>query len=264
MPAHHNRRNPALLPDDFAQTGLLIRRTGPVPKRFQVLGERSSGTNYLSRLLSRNSTMESTEAAGWKHGHPSALAIPADVAVICLVRHAEDWARSMHSKPWHATPALQELGFSAFLRAPWTSIVDRARYFEAKSGLVGQPLQADRDPLTGKICANLFALRRSKLTGLLTYLNRDCTMALVRLEALQAEPEAMTNRLLAALGLPARTAPFKGVNKRLGAKFKPAIPVRPMTPDRFSEADRAFMISQLDLELEARLGYRYRGDVTTS
>jgi hypothetical protein len=45
------RRIVPLLSPDFAQTGWMVRRTGPVPTRFQVLGERSSGTNLVQRLL---------------------------------------------------------------------------------------------------------------------------------------------------------------------------------------------------------------------
>ena len=256
MRAHHRRTAP-LLPEDFAETGLFVQRSGGVPKRFQVLGERSSGTNFLHRLLVRNTGLQPSEALGWKHGHPSAIAIPADLAVICLVRHAADWALSMHMKPWHATPALQELDFAAFLRAPWTSTVDRARYFDERTALEGQPLQADRDPVTGRVADSLPALRRAKLAGLLSYLNRGCTCALLRMEVLQAAPEATLDRLSAGLGLPPRKGAFQGVTKRLGAKFKPAVPVRPMTPAALTAEDMAFLRDGLDLGVEAQLGYRY-------
>lgn len=257
MQTDHSQRLTAALPDDFAEGGLFVRRAGPVPKRFQVLGERSSGTNFLHRLLQRNSALEPTETLGWKHGHPSALAIAPDVAVICVVRNAADWACSMHFKPWHAVPALQELDFPAFLRARWDTVIDRPRYFGGKASLIGQPLQADRDPATGHAPETLFALRRQKLRGLLSYLNRDCTCALVRMEALQAAPEAMVDRLMTELGLPPRTRPFRSVTKRLGAKFKPAVAVRPVTPSALSPADHAFMMQQLDHAIEASLGYNY-------
>jgi hypothetical protein len=62
--------------------------------------------------------MRPSDALGWKHGFAQALAIPADLAVICVTRNAADWALSMHAKPWHAVPALQALAFSDFIRAP--------------------------------------------------------------------------------------------------------------------------------------------------
>lgn len=224
-----------------------------------MLGERSSGTNYVKRLMGRNSALAPTEALGWKHGHPQAIAIPPDLAVICVVRNAADWALSMHAKPWHATAELQALGFSEFIRAPWDTVIDRARYFDGAeaAGVLGQPLQADRDPVTGRPAANLFALRRAKLTGLLSYLGRGCTCAVLRMEPLQQEPEPGLDALLAALGAAPRTDAFRPVTKRLGSRFKPAIASRPARPDTLSDADRAFLMEQVDSAQEAALGYRY-------
>lgn len=224
-----------------------------------MLGERSTGTNLVKRLMLRNSGLTPTEALGWKHGHPHALAIPADLAVICMLRNAADWALSMHAKPWHTTPQMQALEFSDFIRAPWTTIIDRPRYFEGaeQQGLIGQPLQLDRSSLTGDPYANLFALRRAKQAGLLSYLNRACTCVILRAETIQAAQQPTMDRLRAALGQPPRTAAFRPVGKRLGSKFKAAIATRPNTPESLSDIDRAFLISQLDKTAEAALGYRY-------
>ena len=248
------------LPPSFSETGMFVQRAGPVPTQFQVLGERSSGTNVVKRLLGRNTAMTPTEALGWKHGFPQAVAIPADFLVVCMVRNAVDWARSMHAKPWHATPAIQALEFPDFIRAEWRSTVDRARYFEGArdTGLIGQPLQQDRDPLSGACFSNLFALRRAKLTGLLSYLNRGCSVALLRMEEATATPETMLEALRDGLGLTAPAGPFQPVQKRLGSKFRPAGDApRPATPDRVGAADMAFLRGQVDPAQEARLGYAY-------
>lgn len=248
---------PAPLPPEFAETGLAVIRRGPAPGRFQVLGERSSGTNLVKRLLGRNSDMTPTEALGWKHGFVQCLAVPADLAVICAVRPPEAWALSMYAKPWHTTPEMQRLPFSEFIRAPWDTVIDRPRYFGGKDAaeITGQPLQQDRDPVSGARFANLFALRRAKLAHLLGWLARDCTVALVRAETVQADPHKATEALLAGLGH-AMPGPFRPVHKRLGSKFAAAVPDRPAPPVEMSAEDRAFMWSQLDDGLEAALGYR--------
>ena len=236
-----------------------MRRVGPPPKRFQVLGERSSGTNLVKRTLGRNSAMVPSEELGWKHACRADGDIAAELAVIAVVRAAEPWALSMFAKPWHAVPALQALRFPEFIRAPWDRIYDRARYFGGDTArpLIGTPLTADRDLETGAPYPTLFALRRAKLGRLLGMLDRDCTVALIRLEALQAAPEQLVARLLDALGQPPRTGPFRPVVKRLGSKFKPAVDARPDVPQEMSAADRAFMIGELDAAQEAALGYRY-------
>ncbi len=222
-----------------------------------MLGERSSGTNLVKRLLGRNTPMTPTEALGWKHGFPQAMAIPADLAVICVVRNAADWVLSMHAKPWHTVPALQRLSFGDFIRAPWQTIIDRPRYFGGASELVGQPLMQDRHPVTGATFANLFELRRAKLAALLGYLNRDCTCVILRLEEVQNDPEGLIAELMTSLGLPKSDAPFRPVAKRLGAKFKPAVPERPTTPDHLSRDDLAHLCAQVDPDTETSLGYCY-------
>lgn len=243
------------LPPEFAQTGLFVRLGAKPPERFQVMGERSSGTNLLHRLVLRNTVLDPSEVLGWKHGFPGALAVPSDLAVICAVRGPEAWALSMFAKPWHTVPEMQQMTFSDFLRAPWQTTVDRARYFSGRHDLVGQPLMADRDPVTGQVFANLLALRRAKLRALLSYLDRGGTCAVVRTETLQDDPEGLIARLKTGLGLPVAGEPFRGVTRRLGSKFKPSVASRPALPTSISEDDRAFIRANLDPELESALGY---------
>lgn len=249
-----------MIPVDFPETGFhAINPSKGLITRFQVLGERSSGTNFVKRLLGKNSALKPTEDLGWKHGFPHTAGIPEDLAVICTVRRADTWALSMHAKPWHTVPALQQLGFPDFIRAPWDTIIDRPRYFPGAeaAGLVGRPLQHDRNPLTGQRFPNLFALRRAKLYGHLSYLKRDCTAILLCMETAQAEPEATLDALLMAMGQPLRTAPFSPVQKRLGSKFLPAVSDRPKTPKRMGGQGLRFLCKNVDLRLEAALGYHY-------
>ncbi len=249
-----------MIPEDFPQTGLAFWRRGAAPiRRFQVIGERSSGTNLLKRTLGRNTPLKPTEHLGWKHGPPCPIAIPADFAVLLIVRRADSWARSMHAKPWHTRPHMQHLGFSQFIQAPWDTCLDHPRYFGdlMVDGAKGQPLQPDRDPLTGQVFDNLFALRQSKLVSMLSYIERDCTFGLVRLETLNAEPERVLAGCREAFDLPASHGAFKPVHKRLGSRFAPAVPDRPETPETLSGSDMAFLKSQIDAPLERALGYRY-------
>lgn len=249
-----------LIPQDFAEAGFAANRRAPTPlARYQVLGERSSGTNFVSRLLGRNSSMRPATDLGWKHGFPREAPVPADLGVICMTRRADDWALSMHRKPWHAPPELQALEFGDFIRAPWETVVDRPRYFTAamRAGPLGGPLLLDRDPETGAAFADLFALRTAKMRAMLGYMSRDCTCVLLSVETAQAEPEATLDALLYVMGHPPRSTPYRRVVKRLGSRFKPAIPERPKTPARMGKAGRRFMRARLDPELERQLGYSY-------
>ncbi|WP_417209951.1 hypothetical protein [Antarctobacter sp.] len=248
-----------MIDPEFRDIGWQITRPHGPPRRFQVFGERSSGTNFIKRLLGRNSPLQPVEDFGWKHGFPSMTAIPEDLAVICTLRDARSWALSMHAKPWHCPPDMQSLPFAEFIRAPWRTVADRKRYFPqvAALGGQGQPLQHDRHPITGQAFPNLFALRRAKLQGLLSYHRRGCTVVLCRMEAVQAAPEAFLDALHAGLDLPARTGGLRPVHKRLGSKFLSAVEARPTTPETLSEFDLALLWENLDLPTEALLGYDY-------
>lgn len=247
-----------MLPNSFAASGFHATPVLHDIARFHVLGERSSGTNFVKRLLGRNTPLKPTEALGWKHAFMHMRAVPADLAVVCVVRSADSWVRSMHAKPWHTTPALQGLNFSDFIRADWDTIVDRPRYFDdLDPQTLGQPLQYDRDPLTGARFENVFALRTAKLRSLITMLNRDCACVLLRMEGATAAPQDTLGQMRASLGLSPSTDAFRPVIKRLGSKFKAAIDTRPDTPDQLSPADVQHMKASLDLDLESQLGYAY-------
>lgn len=248
-----------MIDEAFRQTGWQIRGNSTPITRFQVFGERSSGTNFVKRLIGRNTGLTPIEDLGWKHGFPHMTAVPRDVAAICVVRNAVDWARSMFTKPWHCTPTMQALPFDQFIRAEWDTIADRPRYFPQvqRLGGAGTPLQLDRHPLTGRKFANIFDLRRHKLEGLLGFADRGCCVVFVRLESAQAAPEAFLSDLCLGLDLTAPSAPFRPVVKRLGSRFKSSVPSRPDLPKDLSADDHTFMLSCLDTALEAKLGYDY-------
>ncbi|MGY3436869.1 MULTISPECIES: hypothetical protein [unclassified Marinovum] len=244
---------------DLATKGWAIRHSGPAPKRFQVMGERSSGTNFIKRLIDGNTWLGNSEALGWKHGVPAMMAIPADFTVVCVFRAADRWAVSMHAKPWHTRPPMQALPFSEFIRAPWDTRVDRPRYFPwcDEPEYRGQPLQADRHPITGAMFNDLFELRAVKMATLLSFAIRHSSCVFVRMEAAQAAPETFLHDLRQSLALPATESAYKPVTKRLGAKFKPAVMTRPETPATMPEADLDWMRTRLDLGIEKAMGYRY-------
>ncbi|MFV2038192.1 MAG: hypothetical protein ACC646_11450 [Paracoccaceae bacterium] len=235
----------------------LHRIAASAPRKFEVFGERSSGTNLINLLIRRHTVLQQSRNLGWKHGFAKMLAIAPDVVVVVCVRNALPWALSMYAKPWHATPDMQRLDFSQFIRAPWQSVIDRPRYFdEACRGAVGQVLQQDRDPVSGACFANLVKMRNSKTAALLGFRNRECNLILVRHETVLEDPAGFLAALNAGFGLPP-AAPYKPVRRRLGSRFKASVELRPPVPDEISAADRKFILSQLDMTTEAELGYKY-------
>ncbi len=93
-------------------------------RRFQVLGERSSGTNFIASLIAKNLDITECNHLGWKHAVPHSQFIARDMLVIVAFRNPTDWLRSMHRKPWHSPPHLRGLQFSEFIRSEWETLTD--------------------------------------------------------------------------------------------------------------------------------------------
>ncbi|MEO0632901.1 MAG: hypothetical protein AAFY52_02050 [Pseudomonadota bacterium] len=247
------------LPDSFATTGFCATSVGRHKiQRFQVLGERGSGTNYITKILTLNTSLKPTDMLGWKHGFPHMLAVPFDMAVICMVRRADNWARSLFETPWHSTARVQALPFSDFIRAPWDTVIDKPKYFKGvfQPMMRMAPLQHDRHPLTGAMFENVFALRQAKVSALVSMLGRDCPVVFLRMEEFQADPQASLAAICDALGTTPRDE-FTPFLRRQGWRFKSSVPQRPSLPDAWSDDDYAFLKSSVDPEQEAQLGYSY-------
>ena len=163
----------------------------------------------------------------------------------------------MFGKPWHASPALREMTFEAFLRAEWNTYVDQARFFRLAEGdrRVGQPLQYDRHPVTGRAFQNLLALRNAKNAAFAGLAERRMNVAFVRHEDVVADPAGVLQSLSDGFDLQLRVADPIIPDGQFGWKMKKRQVELP--PAGLMPGDRAFVVSQLDLELEARIGYRY-------
>lgn len=127
-------------------------------RRFQVYGQRCSGTNALIKLLERNlDELQFTEDFGFKHWLvPEEVEIPDDVFVIVIARQVDQWLRSLHAKPWHAHPDLKEMDFGEFIRAEWRSVWDEEFWgIDKRHPKFGQPIEEELCPQTGSPFPNV-------------------------------------------------------------------------------------------------------------
>lgn len=249
----------AVMATDMRHTGWHIHKAhdGPVD-RFQVLGERGCGTNVIRKIVSESLQLRKTEALGWKHGFPAMIACPPSFLTIVAVRNPQAWAHSLYKRPWHATPEVQALGFSDFLRAPWESRVDRVAYFNNIPPRLlpqGCEMQWDRHPLTGARFANIFAMRNLKHRALLGMPARGACVVYVSLDAFNAAPESFLADLGAAFDVAPTKRGYAPVTRRMGNRWTPAVPDRAPAPDVWTAQDIAWMHSQLDSAIETTLGF---------
>ena len=171
--------------------------------RFQVLGERCSGTNFLDTLIAQNLPLERSYAMRWKHGFPNFVAAPQNTVFVAIFRSAPDWLASMFSKPWHSSANLRNLSFSEFIRHEWTSTVDAAFHFRmhTNDSRVGQPLNADLHPITGQPFSSLLELRKAKMEALLSLPNRGARVIYTTHAKVTANPGEVLTQLSREVGL---------------------------------------------------------------
>ena len=227
-----------------------------------VFGERNSGTNFVSSLLKSNfPRLEECRGDngrngfrhGWKHGFPAMIAAPKDMIAVCVFRHPESWIGSLHRMPWHVHDSLRDVPISEFVRREWHCVIDHPGFGVPQDDpRFGAELQWDRDPVTGQRFANVLQLRNAKNRAFLSLAARFDNHVLVRYEDVAAMPEAFIESIRSLFR-------FKGV-----PEFRPVLTERGQRRTRpyqskayapLTDADRAFIWSELDRTIEAEIGY---------
>ncbi|MDP5307431.1 hypothetical protein [Paracoccus spongiarum] len=233
-----------------------IRADRATPRSYFVMGERASGTNYLQWVIRENMQVRPIALEYWKHGFPTFDMIPEHLLIVVSYRNALSWLLSLYTSPWHASPQMQALGFSEFIRCPWETVIDnrfmRRRY--QGTPMIGRPLQADRHPITGRAFENVLRMRTAKMQALEGLRNRRCNVVYTRQEDVLKDTGACLDALCRSFGLSRRQAELSLPTKRLGGWPEG---MKREAPKRISDDDLAFIRSQLDLGFEARLGYHY-------
>lgn len=248
--------------NELLTTGLHVCRRGKARiGSASVIGERSSGTNFCSFLMRENFGLEDVEATGWKHGPGTGfIGVPADHLFVVCFRNALSWVRSMYAKPWHCAEEMYAPGLSHFLRAPWDTRIDKflmRRYkLNPKPRYVGQTLGLDRHPLTGEMFRNVCEVRTVKAQSFLALEQVGVNVAFVRLEVLQKDTEEVLDRMAEAFSL-ARPKRYQVPARGLGRYRGDGLDVRRAEAATLSPEDRAFVLSELDHEVERRMGYVY-------
>ena len=240
---------------------MFVAATNPIdtPRitHFQVFGERCSGTHYVEELMRINLGPVPTVAYGWAHGFPSAPLIADSALVVVVVRDPISWLEEVHNRPFELPRPYLNMPMSTFVRSEWDASANNAtgrwsKYANADDHVPTHGrLQYDLNPATGLPFANPMRLRTTKLKGQLTYLNRARHAVVCRYEDVRDNPEGFLDGLSDHFAVPRRHI------------FTPADPShdtiagpRQQHNDKtLSTEDRAFVLTQLDLRLERRLGY---------
>lgn len=221
---------------------------------FQVFGERRTGTNYVARLMSDNLDITETTKYGWKHTYPTMPCIARSALIVVVVRAPLAWLSSLHNRPF--AKSHEGLAFPEFLRSEWYDQYRAKDFGHARWGYGGMPRdraianQLDRHPITGARFANPLEMRTIKNQCFLGLMSRESNCVVVDYDVANDTPVEMVREIADAFDIAVRAD--VAVPGHVGAKGhqKPRVTAKDMSAD-----DLVFIRDNLDLTLEARLGY---------
>lgn len=228
--------------------------------RFFVMGERCSGTNYVSHLLEKNfSRLAPTSEYGHKHflswfDYPAPLGCREkethleksdNCLFILVVRNPYDWLRSFYSTPHHVHPDLLHGSFYHFISHPWKYSELYLPHHEAYELIDGM------NPETKRPFENICELRTYKLRNYLSLGQRVKNFCVVRYEEVLKDPKGLIQRLADIYYL-TPLQEFIPITSYKGESEKAFIPKRYSSIKRDS---LAFINHHLDWELENQFGY---------
>lgn len=222
---------------------------------FCLLGERVSGTCMLGSLLAQN--IPGFRPVVFKHKlffqdlDEIRRADTSGTLFVYVTREPIAWINSMCRTPYHAHGSLKNKDLGTFIRAEWMCVEDAASGVSQDSRTYGKEMLHERNPGTGERFPNVMAMRSSKIEHTLALGEMVENFIHVRLHDLQSDPETFVDSICRNYSLRRSEifTPVKTVRGKGKVVYKPTI-YPELTP-----VDTEYVLRQLDLELEAVLGY---------
>ena len=236
-----------------------------------IYGERCSGTNLMESLVRKNSDLKLVYPFGFKHFPnigitPEKLEESRGIPVIILIRHPEEWLRSLYLNPWHAIDSVRQLEFPDFIRAEWRTHWAEESGTEEDDIQYGKPIREDLDLETGDFYRNPMELRNGKIRLFKKIANIAEHCVWVRLEDLVRDQESLFIQTCQELGfeIPDRTIPVKAYKGKESFKRKviritrleKILTTRKRNKPVVSSEDCRYIWSHLDRDLEKSFGYK--------
>lgn len=213
--------------------------------RFQVLGDRNSGTNYLHHLILQNlPELQVATPYYWKHGFVDRrIAAEPGLLTVVIYRHPLRWLHAVHRHPWEVSATMRGLPFHDFIHTEWRAVWSHGGREEL--------LQGDMQPHTTTPFANALLMRSAKIEWLEKLADLPGKTAFIRYEDLNRDPLGCLRSLAMGASL-ASVQRLTHVRAYKGDRAKSYVPRRqPVTQAR----DLEFITSQLNTEQEASIGY---------
>ena len=222
--------------------------------RVQIFGERCSGTNYIEHLLRQNLRFITFDwPFGWKHSFcPPGAEDANNCLFIVIHRNPLTWISSLHQNPWHTAPPLRGLGFSEFIRHEWWCVWDEHAFRQPGDPVYGTEMMQERSPETGERFRNVLRMRAAKLNNWQALANKAHNYHRICYEDIYKDPDSFIDQLSDKFRIKRRKI-FSDVTGEKGGETT----YREKLYAPISGEDRAFIMGELDMELEHSIGYEF-------
>jgi len=171
-----------------------------------------------------------------------------DCLFIVIFRNPYDWVKSQYHNPWHNSEEMKKLPFDQFIRSPW--MLDQEN-IEMKKLQSFNPL-VDLDPETRSPFDNVLKLRTEKLRNMISIGNKVENIYFVKYEDVSENPNNFIQTIQKNYTI-TRSKNTDLINYYKGDKKQGVYNKK--TYFEINQEDLNFINSELDAELEKKIGY---------
>ena len=221
-----------------------------------ILGERVSGTCFLSKIITSNTTLKPNNYFGHKHFFQDIDNIKrkktSHILFLFITRDIIEWLQSFMTSTYHSSDKLRSCkDFSEFIRTEWSCIYDETAGVRSNSSLYNKEMMHERDPHTRKRFSNVIKMRASKINENMKIKNLVENFVHVKYEDVRDDPQIFLESVCSMFCIPRYIdfTPVDTVKGRGSVKY-----VRKVYPE-IKQDDLLYIMEEMDEEAEKKLGY---------
>ena len=172
-----------------------------------VIGERVSGTCFLSKLITSNTTLKINNSFGNKHFFQDIESIKrkntSHILFIFVTRDIIEWLQSLMTSTYHSSDNLRSCqDFSQFIRTEWSCVYDETSGIRPSNSLYKKEMMHERDPDTKKRFSNAIKMRTSKINENMKIKNFVENFVHIKYEDVRDDPQIFLESMCSMFFIP--------------------------------------------------------------
>lgn len=225
-------------------------------ERVCVLGERVSGTSFLEKLLTENTSLISVLPYNHKHFFQDINLIrksdTRDTLFIFISRDIIEWLNSFLVNTFHADKDIRKCkSMNEFIRKEWKCVFDATSGTRDTEKHFGKEMMFERNPSDGKRFSNVIQMRNAKMKHFLSLKNEVENFLHLKYEDVRDSPKEYLEGICEMFNIPMKNH-YREINTVRG---KGRIPYKRKLYPALSEQELDTIMENIDTDLEKELSY---------